>query len=86
MYVYFGGATLFSDLLPWTGALQLAVGMFVELYIFWTRCAGEGVLWANLLAVGLLGGYAVLFAGDLRERGKERRECQRMERVVKKIE
>lgn len=72
MYAYFGGAAIFSDILPWTGTLQLAVGIAVEVYVIWMGCAGEGSLWANLLAVGLLGGYAVLFSGDLRERSKEK--------------
>jgi hypothetical protein len=82
MYAYFGGASVFSEILPVTGVLQLAVGILGELYVIWSDCAGEGALWANYLAVGLLGTYAVLFAGDLRERGKE----EDVERVGEKVE
>jgi hypothetical protein len=72
MYAYFGGASLFSEVLPVTGCLQLAVGIAVELYVIWSGCAVDEALWANLLTVGLLSGYAVLFWGDLAERGRER--------------
>ena len=85
MYVYFGGATVFGEVLPVTGCLQLAVGIAVELYVIWTGCAGEDALWANLLAVGLLGGYAVLFVGDLKARGKGK-EGKEGEEDGKKVE
>jgi hypothetical protein len=84
VYAYFGGASIFSDILPVTGVLQLAVGILGELYVVWRGCTGEGTLWANCLAVGLLGTYAVLFAGDLRERGKGK-EGEK-ERVGEKVE
>ena len=54
-----------------TGCLQLAVGILGELFVIWSGCAGEEALWANRLAVFLLSTYAVLFSGDLRERGKK---------------
>ena len=82
MYAYFGGAAIFSDVLPVTGVLQLAIGILGELYMISKGCAGEGALWANYLAVGLLSTYAVLFAGDLRERGKGREK----DKVVEKEE
>jgi hypothetical protein len=82
MYAYFGGVTIFSDVLPVTGVLQLAVGILGELFVIWKGCAGEGALWTNCLAVGLLSTYAVLFAGDLRERGKGKEK----ERVAEKVE
>ena len=74
MYAYFGGVAIFSEILPLTGCLQLAVGILGELFVIWSGCAGEEVLWANGLAMFLLATYTVLFSGDLRERGKKGRE------------
>lgn len=84
MYAYFGGAQIFSDILPVTGVLQLAVGILGELYVVWAGCAGEGSAWASVLATGLLGTYAVLFSGDLRGRGKAKGEGK--ERMGEKVE
>src|ERR1700753_815731 len=77
MYAYFGGAAIFSGILPWTGALQLVIGILVELYLFkdiWSgerNCGSRESLWANGLALGLLSTYLVLFTGDLRARGEK---------------
>jgi GNS1/SUR4 family len=80
MYAYFGGAAIFSDMLPWTGTLQLVAGMLGELYVIrdvWTggrECGNMASLWANWLALGLLSTYLVLFTGDLRARGENGKE------------
>ncbi|KAH8816086.1 hypothetical protein F5884DRAFT_207998 [Xylogone sp. PMI_703] len=78
MYAYFGGAAVFSDILPFTGGLQLGVGILGEVYIIWTRCTPPGQsVWANVLTVGLLSLYAVLFSGDLRKRERKRVEVDK---------
>lgn len=77
MYAYFGGVSIFSDILPWTGTLQLLAGIVVELYVardVWSgsrECGSMDSLWANWLALGLLSTYFVLFMGDLRARGEK---------------
>jgi len=75
MYAYFGGVEIFSEILPWTGSLQLAVGLMVEVYQGLGRwrggnCGEMKEVWANILAGGLLGIYTILWIGDLRVRGK----------------
>jgi hypothetical protein len=78
MYAYFGGATIFTDIIEWTGGLQLSVGILVEFYAIsrnlgeGKECGGRDALWANVLAVGLMGTYFVLFWGDLRARWRRK--------------
>jgi len=71
MYAYFGGMTIFSDVLPWTGSLQLVLGLLGEVFVLWSGCEGKEGVWASGVAVGLLGTYGVLFAGDLMRRGEK---------------
>jgi hypothetical protein len=71
MYAYFGGMTIFSDLLPWTGSLQLVLGLLGEVFVLWGRCGGKEGVWASGVAMALLGTYGVLFAGDLMRRGEK---------------
>ncbi|KAE9371364.1 hypothetical protein N431DRAFT_545629 [Stipitochalara longipes BDJ] len=77
MYAYFGGSAVFSDILPWTGMLQLVAGILGEIYLVkfvWSgeeQCGSIDSLWANGLALGLLSTYLVLFTGDLRARGEK---------------
>jgi hypothetical protein len=77
MYAFFGGVSIFSDILPWTGTLQLVAGILGELYLIrdvWSgsrECGSMDSLWANWLALGLLSTYFVLFMGDLRARGEK---------------
>lgn len=77
MYAYFGGAGIFSDIITWTGCLQLAVGILVEVFVVVGQVGGKGgcgegnEVWANVVGLVLLLSYAVLFSGDLRERGKK---------------
>jgi hypothetical protein len=85
MYAYFGGATAFTNVIEWTGALQLTVGILVELYAIsknlgdGIECGGREGLWANVLAVVLLSTYFVLFWGDLRARWERERESEKKE-------
>jgi hypothetical protein len=80
MYAYFGGVAIFSDILPWTGTLQLVAGILGELYVIrdvWKGgrdCGSMDSLWANGLLLGLLSTYFVLFMGDLRARGDKGKE------------
>lgn len=77
MYAYFGGTAIFSDILPWTGMLQLIAGILGEVYAIrdvWSGgrgCGSMESLWANWLALGLLSMYLVLFTRDLRARGEK---------------
>ena len=89
MYAYFGGATIFSDLLPWTGYLQLIGGMLGEVFIVRRKLAegdcGGDMLLANGVGLGLLGTYAMLFVEDVRGRGtKGNREDSEGEKGKKK--
>lgn len=68
MYAYFGGVTEFSGLLPWTGYAQLFAAITGEVWIIWGGCGEEGGLWANWLALAVIGTYSVLFWGDIRQR------------------
>jgi len=74
MYAYFAGATAFSNILPWTGTVQLVVGIVGEAFVVWDmmrggNCGRREGLWASFLGMGLLGTYFVLWIGDLK--GKE---------------
>lgn len=57
--------TLFSNLLPWTGYLQLVVGMAGEVFILRDGCGKVEGEWAHWVGLGLLGVYSVLFFGDV---------------------
>lgn len=87
MYAYFGGvaASWTRPVLPWTGVLQLVVGIWVEVGLLreelgqgrqggeggWVGLLGEE-RWRNGFAAGLLGCYLVLFLRDLRVKAKEK--------------
>lgn len=57
----------------------MIVGLAVEFWQGVTRmsggCGGSEGMWANVVGALLLGGYAVLFAGDLRERRKKQKNA-----------
>lgn len=80
MYAYFGGASFFSDLLPWTGYLQLITGIGVDSFVIWDvlvgrrGCGDMSALRAHLFGCSLLVSYAVLFWGDVKGRGKTKKE------------
>jgi len=80
MYAYFGGASIFDDVLPVTGCLQLGIGILNEMYIIWKHCTPGDALWAHILALVLLSTYAVLFSGDLRERARNKKSMDKKER------
>jgi len=69
---------MFSGVLPWTGYLQLFGGIIVEVVIIWdisggrTECGDEVGLWASYLGLGIYVAYAVLFFGDVWNRGTEK--------------
>jgi hypothetical protein len=77
MYAFFGGAAILSEILPFTGTLQLIVGISAEIYVMrdlqggGRDCGSLESLWTNTLALGLLSTYFVLFVGDLRVRAKK---------------
>ena len=61
MYAYFGGLQLPRPILPWTGALQLIVGIGADIWVARDKMA-EGNAWplANLFSGCLLTIYLVL--------------------------
>ncbi|PGH08132.1 hypothetical protein GX51_01285 [Blastomyces parvus] len=72
MYAYFGGIPHFRPILPFTGILQLVVGLAGEGVIASTkgnsRSADEPVvIWPHVVSMALLGMYFVLFALELAE-------------------
>ena len=81
MYAYFGGVAVSwtRPVLPWTGVLQLVVGIWVEVRLLreelgrgrWVDLLGEE-RWRNGFAAGLLVCYLVLFLRDLRVKAKEK--------------
>lgn len=77
MYAFFGGAACFRRILPWTGLLQLVVGVATELGILWTRWSSQAItdvqrpIWPNITAACLLSIYLVLFTRDLGFRKKK---------------
>ena len=84
MYAYFGGATAFRVFLPYTGYLQLVVGILGELYIISqkVRSGHEELLWPNVVSMALLTAYAAPFTRDLRgevaaRKGRGKRDTRR---------
>lgn len=74
MYPFFGGATWTRPILPWTGAVQLVVGIGMEVLVVqgkWERDMDE-VVWPNYMGGGILSVYFVLFLRDLELRRRER--------------
>jgi hypothetical protein len=78
MYAYFSrGISSFSGILPWTGYLQLFAGMIGEAVVIndikagGRECGDEEGIWASYLGLGIYCAYAVLFLGDVWNRGKK---------------
>lgn len=69
MYAYFGGWSVFSPLLPWTGYFQLIVGMVGEVYLLSDRCGGLEEKWPHCVGLTIYACYAVLFYGEVVNRG-----------------
>lgn len=78
MYAYFGGFTVFGGVLPLTGYVQLLGGGLGEAVVvrdIWDggrECGDKGGLWASYVGLGLYCTYAVLFLGDVWNRGEKR--------------
>lgn len=72
MYAYFGGWSVFGPLLPWSGYLQLIVGMVGEVYLLSGRCGMLGEKWPHLVGLTIYVCYAVLFYGDVVNRGRKK--------------
>lgn len=69
MYAYFGGIASFRSVLPFTGCLQLVLGIAEDLYIIWVKTSDKnGLLWPNVASAGLLMTYLSLYVEELRER------------------
>ncbi|SPO01664.1 uncharacterized protein DNG_04337 [Cephalotrichum gorgonifer] len=72
MYAYFGGVEFTRPVLPWTGALQLVVGILVEAWVVRERLAsGQGPLWPNVASGCILSAYLVLSTRELRLRAAQ---------------
>ncbi|KAL3463486.1 hypothetical protein BJX64DRAFT_256827 [Aspergillus heterothallicus] len=68
MYAYFGGASLLRPLLPWTGTIQLLLGISADLVLGMRRHSNGGDIWPYLFSVTLLLMYFVLHVRDLKAR------------------
>ena len=67
MYAFFGGAQILRPALPWTGTLQLVVGLTIESILIrnnWMMGDGRPV-WPNITTACLLFSYLILFTRDL---------------------
>ncbi|KAK2758212.1 hypothetical protein FQN54_004056 [Arachnomyces sp. PD_36] len=82
MYAYFGGMSAFRPILPYTGFLQLVLGVAGEVYIIDHKISSGEPIWSNLVAAGLLTAYFGLFVRELwggkdggkgKEKGREER-------------
>lgn len=68
MYAYFGGASVFRRVLPYTGTAQLVIGIVNEgAVLSWSREQGLPQ-WPNVFTILLLSAYLVLWTRDLRAR------------------
>lgn len=74
MYAFFGGATWVRPILPWTGALQLLVGIVADFWVGRKKIERGEEVWPNFVGGGLLATYFLLFLRDLELRRRERRE------------
>jgi GNS1/SUR4 family len=70
MYAYFGGVEMVRPVLPWTGTLQLVVGILVELWMIREKSLGNAR--PNWIAGGILTAYLVLNSRDLIIRSREK--------------
>ncbi|EGC49401.1 conserved hypothetical protein [Histoplasma capsulatum var. duboisii H88] len=78
MYAYFGGVASFRPILPFTGFLQLMVGLVGEAVIVHTKnnsklVGEEVVLWPHIVSTALLGMYFVLFAFEPMELARKQK-------------
>ncbi|OBT73945.1 hypothetical protein VF21_07418 [Pseudogymnoascus sp. 05NY08] len=73
MYAFFGGATWVRPVLPWTGAVQLLVGITTDFWVGKKKMERGEEVWPNFVGGGILATYFVLFLRDLELRRRERR-------------
>lgn len=67
MYAYFGGASIMRVILPFTGTLQLIVGLLVESWLIQAKHQrGLQPVWPNTLCFSLLLAYLILWTQELR--------------------
>lgn len=70
MYAYFGGVQFPRPVLPWTGALQLVVGIMMEIWVTRRKVmTGEELVWPNVLSGCLLCTYLILSTREILMRG-----------------
>ncbi|KFY02527.1 hypothetical protein V495_05773 [Pseudogymnoascus sp. VKM F-4514 (FW-929)] len=72
MYAFFGGAVWVRPALPWTGALQLLVGIATDVWVGRGKMERGEKVWPNFVGGGILATYFVLFLRDLDLRGRKR--------------
>lgn len=77
MYSFFGGATWVRPALPWTGALQLLMGIATDVWVGRGKMERGEKVWPNIVGGGILATYFVLFLRDLELRGRKRIEKQK---------
>ncbi|OJD13463.1 hypothetical protein AJ78_06074 [Emergomyces pasteurianus Ep9510] len=82
MYSYFGGIASFRRLLPFTGFLQLVVGLMGEGVILYNKSnnrksVGDVAMWPHLVSMALFGTYLVLFAFELMELARKQKKSGR---------
>lgn len=72
MYAFFGGVGWLRPVLPWTGYLQLVVGIGVESWLVGEKMrGGGGDARFHVIAGLILTAYLVLFTRDLALRSRE---------------
>ncbi|PGH15035.1 hypothetical protein AJ79_02717 [Helicocarpus griseus UAMH5409] len=77
MYLYFGGVTSVRPILPFTGCLQLIVGIVGEgnvindiLYNNGRTADVHALIWPSIVSMAAMGLYFVLFVLEVREAGR----------------
>ncbi|PKS12305.1 hypothetical protein jhhlp_001605 [Lomentospora prolificans] len=72
MYGYFGGWQLPRPILPYTGALQLIIGMIADGMVVKEKLENGGPIWPNIISSSILLTYLILSTRELRMRARER--------------
>jgi len=73
MYAYFGSVGMVRPVLPWTGTLQLVVGILVEMWMIREKSIGSmRDATPNWIAGGILVTYLILNTRDLIIRCREK--------------
>ncbi|KLJ10778.1 hypothetical protein EMPG_13856 [Blastomyces silverae] len=90
MYAYFGGVAHFRPILPFTGFLQLVVGLAGEGVLVYTKSNSKSadeqvVIWPHVVSLALLGMYFVLFALELMELAAMRKSGETKRNVLDRV-